>query len=84
MPRFTLRDMFLATTLIALGLVQLLICSTLVRADNYSSITFLLAFLAPVTIGTGAGVIFQQRILGAWLGALVGLAIEFSFLVGPG
>ena len=76
MPRFTIKDLLIATTLIANGVFQL----TLLSRDGENASPFAIAFLwfsGGVLIGVGLFIPFNRP----WTGLFTGLVIQAFHMV---
>ena len=80
MPRFTLQDLLLATTFIALGVGGCVWFRRLAGFCNPSMFPFLILLAAGASYGAGFGAIFQKKQVGAFLGlaAVVLYLVIFS------
>jgi hypothetical protein len=80
MPRFTLRDLFLATTLIAAGMLGLGLA--FYNPIDFNRLILSIGLLPGSTmmIGAGIGLIFQRPTVGTVLGFATGLIWLFLYL----
>src|SRR5690242_12569053 len=71
MPRFTLKDLFLAVTLIGGGLVATCHAVT-ADLERWNLLRFVMAVEAWAAVGAGVLAIFHRKAFGAKIGAVVG------------
>jgi hypothetical protein len=74
LPRFTLRDMFLATTLIAVGIGVATLAIRYASAHNDASGLMFVLLACTAIIGAGIGTPFHQKWFGAGCALLVVVA----------
>ena len=77
--RLNLRDLFLATALIAAGLA---LSRGLVGPGYWSNYQFVVAYAAASSLGAGLGTLIKKPVIGALLGA-IGLFTLLFFGVPP-
>ena len=70
MPRFTMQDLLLAMTFVALGVGGCVWFRRLDAFSNPSMSPFLILLAAGASYGAGFGAILQQKKIGAFLGLL--------------
>lgn len=80
--QFTLKNLFIATTLIAIG-IALWVASVKVPwgIDSPPALPFLLFFSGPMVGGMGAGSLFKHPFLGAFAGLILGMILFVTFMM---
>ena len=81
LPQYTLRDMFLATTLIAFG-IGILTWAVFRPTHDFTPIpAFAILFTATSLIGAGIGTLFHEKAVGAFFAIVVVILGTIVFLL---
>ncbi len=75
MPRFSIKDLMISTTLLAVGGGALVICSRLRPSQNAGPIVIWVVLASFATIGAGLFAPFHKKGLGALAGVALAIAL---------
>ena len=80
MPRFSLKNLLVSFTLIAIGVFTIMWGATTPKGDFSTALLLSVVALGGVLIGVGASMPFNRPVLGAVLGPVIVFAVDMAYM----